>query len=218
LSQRQAVFYLYGICVLLALTALVIQVQRDFMAGGILFISGTIIFAMMHILRFWQPEQGRAFKAGLFSDNNEHRRRMDSVRKTRKKIHEAEEVMDVWEALKLVADDFNVTALRLKLHIRPSEQEGLEHELCYVQDGAQNAALEPERSVPLMDQEYIYGSLGFVGRPTEKGSYAREAYFLLLSEGIVDFLVRRYGERAKEVFVVQRHPGLEQHQVHEEKE
>ncbi|MBR56726.1 MAG: undecaprenyl-phosphate alpha-N-acetylglucosaminyl 1-phosphate transferase [Myxococcales bacterium] len=206
LSQRQTVLVLYSICMLLTVTALVLRATRDFLAGGALFLAGTLVFVMVHLLRFRDvvalrmSERIGELERRVFDEG------LDRLRQQGRAIRGADSWDGAWKGLKECAKCLGVTRMDLKLHVRPNKEENLEHELRYVSAKTDIETRCGKLVVPLMDDRFIYGELRFVFPTVPSVDDQRRAFMYLMGEYVVEFFETSYSGRAEQLFVVQRHP------------
>jgi UDP-GlcNAc:undecaprenyl-phosphate GlcNAc-1-phosphate transferase len=205
LSHRQAVFFLYGVCAFLAITALVVRATRDFVAGGTLFIAGTLIYAMIHLLRFRDVLVERQGQSVNILEQRIFHEARDGVRVLVREMRKAPNLNGAWQSLKDASVLLGVTRVELELHVRPNASEALKQRLRYLAPQTEIESRGQALTIEVMDDTFIYGELKFVYPRVPSVDDQRRALMYVLAEGLCEHLEASYGEQADQLFVVRRH-------------
>ena len=206
-NQRQAVVSLYIVCSILAATGIVMRVTRNPVAGLGLFFVGVVVFVIMHTfhLRELMATRGTG-KVQAFETRIRERALVD-LREIGKAVRVAESMSETWAHLKKAAELLQLTKMEISLHIRPNEEENLEHELSYNASVLEIEGRPVTLVVPLEDGEFLYGEIRFVFCVVKGVDVHRRAMMYLLAEYLMEFFSNAYAGRTKEIFLVQQHPA-----------
>ena len=207
LTHRQVVLFLYMVCSILALSAVVTRATRDFAAGGTLLLLGIVVFAIVHLFRFKDIIAQKAENRILEFENRIREHAVLEMRKIGAKVRASNDMRETWTSLKEAARFLEITRMTLRLHIRPTEVEDLEHELKFVATRTDIETRSQRIEIPLSGQKFLYGELIFEFPVTGQIDLHRRSFMFLMSEYLVEFFERAFKARGDEIFVVQRHPA-----------
>lgn len=130
LTHRQAVLVLYGLCVLLALTALGLSYANSTEAAMLLFGVGIVVAVLMRKLGYLNFKNA----AGATETRKRNLLVRGLVKTVNNSISSSQTLSEVWQALRPLADGLNVS--RIELRVQSSPGEGVTFELERLNDSA----------------------------------------------------------------------------------
>ncbi|MFL5319946.1 MAG: MraY family glycosyltransferase [Myxococcaceae bacterium] len=159
LTHRQAVLVLYGICCLLALTALGMSYANSVQAAMLLSGIGIVVAVLMRKLGYLNLKNAAA--AGETRKRNLVVRSL--VKTINHNIDNARGLQDVWQALRPLSEALNVS--RMELRIRREKSEGVTFEM----DRLENTALPVTVRAQLDSADPEAGELVLIWRDGRNG-------------------------------------------------
>ena len=112
LSQRRAVFVLYGLCCLFALTALGIAFANGVQSAMLLVAVSVVVFVLMRKLGYLDVREGQG--ATLIRRRNQQLRSL--LREVVRNVHASANLSDLWNSVRPLAEGMSTARLQLSIH------------------------------------------------------------------------------------------------------
>jgi UDP-GlcNAc:undecaprenyl-phosphate/decaprenyl-phosphate GlcNAc-1-phosphate transferase len=112
LSQRSAVFVLYGMCCLFALTALGLAFANGVQSAMLLVAVSVVVFVLMRKLGYLDLREGRG--ASVIRHRNQQLRNL--LREVVRNVQASANLSDLWNSIRPLAEELGAARLELRIH------------------------------------------------------------------------------------------------------
>jgi len=208
LSPRQAILVLYGLCVLLAVFALVMKVEggSGSKQGWILAALAVVLIGLGQIFRFRERLHQRRLTY-VKEDSLPPDARLQ-IREMGIRIRNSVDTPSTWNLLRDASEILDVRDMKLRLYLRPRSGERIQQEYDFHRDHEVFSQLPHSTlSIPLVGREHWYGDLVFVFRESHHAeNRERELLIHMLAEALVEHIENHVLGQHRDEFVVRKMP------------
>jgi len=194
-NQRQAVLILYGICVCLALGALVLKENQDPAFAAVLVAVGVVIFAAFHTA----GARTRVRMSGIGETTITPEQRVE-LRRRILALRGAQDPEQVWARLCEVCDLLPVSGVSLRLFMRTPAEQASQLEFTRRRPG--NVDPQEDLVEPLVSSEFILGEISVSCAATARPFV--QSVFFLVAETTAEGVELNILSAARDAFTVAR--------------